>query len=65
MALSKMADLQNLSAEEVDAKVQELKKELFDLRFQKATKETIAPHQFKHIQHQIAQLLTLKQQRQS
>lgn len=65
MALSKMADLQKLSPEEVDTKVQELKKELFDLRFQQATKETIQPHQFKHIRHQIAQLLTLKQQRQS
>lgn len=65
MALSKMADLQSLSAAEVDTKVQELKKELFDLRFQQATKEEIQPHQFKHIRHQIAQLMTLKQQRQS
>lgn len=62
MALSKMSDLKNLSVAEIDAKVQELKKELFDLRFQKATKETIQPHRFKHIRHEIAQLLTLKQQ---
>ncbi len=62
MALSKMADLRKLSVEEIDAKVQELKKELFDLRFQKATKETIQPHLFKHIQHEISQLMTLKQE---
>lgn len=65
MALSKMADLRKLSATEVDAKVQELKKQLFDLRFQQATKETIQPHQFKHIRHQISQLMTLKQEQQS
>lgn len=65
MALSKMADLKDLSPAEVDSKVQELKKELFELRFQQATKETIQPHQFKHLRHQIAQLMTLKQQRQS
>jgi large subunit ribosomal protein L29 len=63
MAMSKMADLRKLSAEEVAAQIQTLKRELFELRFQKATRESIPTHQFKHIRHQIAQLMTLQQER--
>ncbi|NJM65163.1 MAG: 50S ribosomal protein L29 [Acaryochloris sp. RU_4_1] len=63
MAMSKMADLRKLSVEEMEAQIQTLKRELFELRFQKATRESIQTHQFKHIRHQIAQLMTLQQER--
>lgn len=64
MAKSKMSDLRNLSADEVAAKIQELKKELFDLRFQKATRQEVQPHQAGAIRHQIAQLMTLQREQQ-
>ncbi|MCG9892636.1 MAG: 50S ribosomal protein L29 [Thermosynechococcaceae cyanobacterium MS004] len=65
MALSKMSDLRALSSEEVETQIQDLKRQLFDLRFQKATRQTVQPHQFKHARHKLAQLLTLKQERQT
>jgi large subunit ribosomal protein L29 len=65
MALTKMRDLRSLSPEEVDTRIQELKRELFDLRFQKATRQTVQPHQFRHIRHTLAQLMTVKQEQQS
>jgi large subunit ribosomal protein L29 len=64
MALTKMRDLRALSAEEVDTKIQDLKRELFDLRFQKATRQTVQPHQFRQIRHTLAQLMSLQAERQ-
>ena len=63
MALSKMSDLRDLSTEEIDSEIQKLKRELFDLRFQQATRQTVSPHEFKHKRHKIAQLMTLKHER--
>jgi large subunit ribosomal protein L29 len=63
MALSKMREMRELSPEEVDNKIQELKRQLFDLRFQKATRQAVQSHQFKHAKHTLAQLMTLRQER--
>lgn len=63
MALSKIAELRELSTEEIDGEIQRLKRELFDLRFQQATRQTVNPHEFKHKRHTIGQLMTLKHER--
>jgi large subunit ribosomal protein L29 len=63
MALSKMRELRSLSPEEVTTQIQELKRQLFDLRFQKATRQAVQSHQFKHARHKLAQLMTLQQER--
>ena len=63
MALTKMSDLRELSNEEIDAEIQKLKRELFDLRFQQATRQTVNSHEFKHKRHTIGQLMTLKHER--
>ncbi len=65
MARSKMSDLRKLSASEVETQIQQLKKELFDLRFQKATRQEVQPHQAGQIRHQIAQLMTLQREQQA
>jgi large subunit ribosomal protein L29 len=65
MALSKIQDLRTLTDAEVEAQILALKRQLFDLRLQKATRQEVKPHQFKHIRHQLAQLLTLERERQS
>lgn len=65
MARSKMSDLRELTSEEVDEQIQQLKRDLFDLRFQTATRQTVQPHEAKQIRHKIAQLMTLKNERQN
>jgi large subunit ribosomal protein L29 len=64
MSLSKMSELKELSSDDIEAQIQEVKRQLFDLRFQKATRQTVQPHQFKHARHKLAQLMTLQQARQ-
>ncbi|MCT7972212.1 50S ribosomal protein L29 [Laspinema olomoucense] len=60
MAFPKMADIANLSDEEVNEQILSLKRELFTLRLQKATRRLEKTHLFKHKRHQLAQLLTLE-----
>jgi large subunit ribosomal protein L29 len=64
MALSKMSDLRSLSSDEVETKIEELKRELFNLRFQQATRQPVKSHQFKHARHKLAQLKTLQREQQ-
>lgn len=60
MAFPKMADIANLSDEEVNEQILSLKRELFTLRLQKATRRLEKNHLFKHKRHQLSQLLTLE-----
>jgi large subunit ribosomal protein L29 len=64
MALSKMSDLRSLTSAEVETQIEEVKRELFNLRFQKATRQPVQPHQFKHARHKLAQLKTLQHEQQ-
>ncbi|PLZ71456.1 50S ribosomal protein L29, partial [Fischerella thermalis] len=40
-----------------------VKKELFQLRLQKATRQLEKPHLFRHARHRLAQLLTVESER--
>jgi large subunit ribosomal protein L29 len=64
MSLPKMDEIKDLSDQELVDQIAAVKKELFQLRFQKATRQMDKPHQFKHKRHRLAQLLTLEHQRQ-
>lgn len=64
MALSKIQDFRELSDQALDQQIQALKRQLFDLRMQKATRQTVKPHEFKHTRHQLAQLMTVERERQ-
>ena len=64
MALSKVQDARDLSDQELDEQIQALKRQLFELRLQKATRQTVKPHLFKHTRHQLAQLMTVERERQ-
>lgn len=64
MPLSKFEDLKSLSDQELTEQIAEVRKDLFQLRFQKATRQTVKPHQFKHARHRLAQLMTIERQRQ-
>ncbi len=64
MALPKISEVRDLSAEDLNEQIQAARKQLFDLRFQKATRQLEGSHQFKHIRHRLAQLLTVQREQQ-
>jgi large subunit ribosomal protein L29 len=65
MALPKIGDVRKLSDEELVDAISQVKRELFDLRFQKATRQLETGfHQFKHARHRLAQLMTVERERQ-
>ena len=54
-----LKEFKSLNNKQIDEKIQELRKELFDLRFKQATRQLNDTHRFSIIKKQIAQLLTL------
>jgi large subunit ribosomal protein L29 len=64
MPLPKVEEVRELSDQELNDRIVATKKELFQLRFQKATRQLEKPHQFKHLRHRLAQLMTLERERQ-
>lgn len=63
MALPKIEDARALSNEELHEEIASVKKQLFDLRFQMATRQLETTHEFKHRKHQLAQLMTVESER--
>ena len=63
MALPKIADARNLSDEELAEEILAVKRELFQLRLEQATRRLEKPHLFKHAKHRMAQLLTVERER--
>ena len=55
----KAAELRNMTSAELEAKLQELKKELFNLRFQHAINQLDNPHQISEVKHDIARVMTV------
>ena len=64
MSLPKIDEVINLSDEELNEKILAVKRQLFELRMQKATRQLEKPHQFRHARHQLAQLMTVERARQ-
>ena len=60
-----LKEFKNLNNKQIIEKVNELRKELFDLRFKQATRQLNETHQFSIIKKQIAQLLTLSKSQSS
>ena len=54
-----LKEIKNLNSSQINEKVDQLRKDLFDLRFKQATRQLNETHQFKIIKKQVAQLLTL------
>lgn len=63
MPLPKIAEVRSLSDQELSDEIVAVKKQLFGLRFQKATRRLEKPHEFKHARHRLAQLMTVEQER--
>lgn len=63
MPLPKIEDTRKLDDQELADAILAAKRELFDLRMQKATRRLEKPHQFKHVRHRVAQMLTVVRER--
>ncbi|QSJ16937.1 50S ribosomal protein L29 [Nostoc sp. UHCC 0702] len=63
MALPKISEARELSDEKLAQEIIATKKQLFQLRLQKATRQLDKPHQFRHTRHRLAQLLTVEGER--
>jgi large subunit ribosomal protein L29 len=60
MAFTTFKELNKLNNEELSSVILESKKKLFELRLQKATRQSFKSHSFKHLKRKIAQLLTIE-----
>ncbi|CDN11386.1 MAG: 50S ribosomal protein L29 [Richelia sp.] len=63
MPLPKISEVRELSNAQLAEEVIAVKKQLFQLRLQKATRQLEKPHEFKHYRHRLAQLLTVEAER--
>lgn len=63
MPLPKISEARELSDEKLSDEILAVKKQLFQLRLQKATRQLDKPHQFRHARHRLAQLLTVENER--
>ena len=59
----KAAELNKMSAEELNAKLKELKSELFNLRFQHAINQLDNPHKIVDVKRDIARVMTVLNQK--
>jgi large subunit ribosomal protein L29 len=54
-----LKEFKKLNSSQISEKIDEFRKDLFDLRFKQATRQLNETHKFKIIKKQVAQLLTL------
>ena len=63
MAKTSPVEVRKLTDADILKKVDEIRRELFDLRFQQATRQLNNTHRFKEARVELAQLLTVKAER--
>ncbi|MEB3200884.1 MAG: 50S ribosomal protein L29 [Synechococcaceae cyanobacterium] len=64
MARPEIAEVRKLSDAEITERINATRRDLFDLRFQQATRRLEHPHRFKEARIKLAHLLTVQQERQ-
>jgi len=63
MSKTTTKDVRNLSDSEISEKIENLRKELFDLRIKQATRQLEKTNRFKEARTELAQLLTVSNER--
>ncbi len=58
MGLSQYSDITSLSNDEINVEMVKIEKEIFDLRFKKATRQNYQLHELKNKKRKLAQLKT-------
>ena len=61
--MTRPSELRDLPQEELSARLESAKEELFNLRFQLATGQLDNPMRIKEVRHEIARIMTLLTQR--
>lgn len=61
--MTRVAELRELGDEELFERLESLKEELFNLRFQLATGQLDNPMRIKQVRHEVARILTLLRER--
>ena len=64
MARPNTSEVRNLSDADISEKIDCLRRELFQLRFEQATRQLANTHRFKEVRIKLAQLLTVQSERQ-
>ena len=59
----KMVDIRKLTTEDLNKKLTENKKELFNLKFASATGTLEKPHRIKELRHEVARIKTVIKER--
>ena len=59
----KMADIRKLTTEDLNKRLEENKKELFNLKFASATGNLEKPHRIKELRHDVAKIKTVIRER--
>jgi large subunit ribosomal protein L29 len=59
----KMAEIRKLTTEDLYKKLEENKKELFNLKFASATGNLEKPHRIKELRHEVARIKTVLSER--
>ena len=62
MARPDITEVRKLSEPELSEQISAIRRELFDLRFQQATRRLEHPHRFKEARVKLAHLLTVRQE---
>ena len=60
-----LKEFKKLNSSQITEKIYQLRKDLFDLRFKKATRQLNETHKFKITKKQVAQLLTISKSQSS
>jgi large subunit ribosomal protein L29 len=60
MAFTTFKELNQLNDEMLANAILDAKKQLFELRLQRATRQSFKSHLFKHLKRKVAQLLTIE-----
>ncbi len=63
--MSKLADMKDMSVEELQGKARDLSTELFNLRFQLATNQLEKPHRIRQAKRDLARVRTLLTEKQA
>ena len=63
MAKPNTAEVRKLTDSDISEQIDGIRRELFDLRFQQATRQLSNSHRFKESRIKLAQLLTVQQER--
>ena len=63
MAFTSFEEFSKLTEEVLSTEILVAKKQLFELRLQRATRQSFKAHSFKHLKRKVAQLLTIESAR--